>query len=163
MKKLKITSNIHGKQTFLVDDEDFQRVKDWGGKWTLVKKRGMYYAQKSVKRVRGKGTPRKIIELQRFVMQPKEGEYVDHINKNTLDNRRENLRVCTNAANLRNGRMRKNNTSGVIGVWFDKRRKKNFWIAEIKVMYKKIYLGGYTNRNDAINARKVAELKYWNI
>ena len=102
-----------------------------------------------------------LIEIHRFIMKPKKGEYVDHINGDTLDNRRSNLRVCTNAANLRNGRIRQNNTSGKTGVWQDKRSGK--WVAEIKVNYKKISLGRSKSFEEAIKLRKQAEKKYWSI
>ena len=56
---------------------------------------------------------------------------VDHLNGNTLDNRKENLRICTNADNLKHRvNLPKNNTSGILGVRYRKDRDK--WYAEIK-------------------------------
>lgn len=52
-----------------------------------------------------------------------------------------------------------NNTSGIRGVWFDKRN--NAWAAEIKFRGKKMFLGRYKDKNDAIKARKTAETKYF--
>ena len=52
----------------------------------------------------------------------------------------------------------RNNTSGVCGVSLDKRTGK--WIAQIMVDYKYIYLGKFNGKNDAILARKKAEIKY---
>ena len=58
----------------------------------------------------------KYIILSRLLMNPIEDEVVDHINGDRLDNRKENLRVCTQAENLRNRKMNKNNSAGFKGV-----------------------------------------------
>lgn len=104
-------------------------------------------------------TKQGIIEMHRFIMNFPKGKYVDHINHNTLDNRKCNLRICNNGDNLRNGKIRTNNKSGYNGIYFDKNRNK--WLAEIKVNYKKIFLGRYVNIEDAIKTRKEAEKKYF--
>jgi hypothetical protein len=152
MKKWKISSKTFGTQYILLDDIDYEGMKLLGGKWSLGGKRGRFYAQK---RFNGQ-----LIEMHRYFMQPKKGEYVDHINRNTLDNQRKNLRICSNSANLRNGRIRSNNSSGITGVRWEKSRNK--WVAKMKVFYKDVFLGRYVTLKDAINARKQAEKKYWN-
>lgn len=55
---------------------------------------------------------------------------VDHINGNRADNRKSNLRICTNQENSMNRNKNKNNTSGYKGVVYDKERKK--WRARIQ-------------------------------
>ena len=85
---------------------------------------------------------------------------VDHINRNKRDNRRENLRLANKSLNAFNSKIYKNNKSGVTGVYFRKDTKK--WTAEIKVNYRKICLGCYETKEEAINARKKAEQKYIN-
>jgi hypothetical protein len=69
---------------------------------------------------------------------------IDHINGNTLDNRFKNLRLASNADNNKNQKKPKNNTSGFKGVVWHKISKK--WNAQIKVNYKRIHLGYYTNK-----------------
>lgn len=87
-------------------------------------------------------------------------EYVDHINGNTLDNRKQNLRIVSNADNLKNRtKLPSNNTSGVIGVRY--RKDRNKWYAEIQYNNNKINLGSYIEKNDAIKVRLAAELKYF--
>ena len=83
----------------------------------------------------------------------------DHIDRNPLNNRRNNLRQCTDAENKRNRSKSKNNTSGFIGVSFDK--SKNKWVAYINMEQRQSKLGTFVNQNDAIIARLKAEKEYY--
>lgn len=102
------------------------------------------------------GNPNNNILLHRYIMGDiPNGYYVDHINRNTKDNRLENLRICTPQENTFNGSISKNNTSGAIGVTFSK--GKNKWKAYINKPNKQVFLGYYSNIEDAIKARLIAE------
>lgn len=79
---------------------------------------------------------------------------IDHINGDTLDNRRENLRIVTPAENAKNVRKRINNTSGYTGVWFNK--NKNLWTAEIQLNNRKIHIGNYDEKYEANIAYRAA-------
>lgn len=153
MKKLTIVSKTHGAHDVLLDDADYKKIQSEPGTWYLSLKREKFYVQKHTKTG--------VVEIQRWLLNPPKGLYVDHINRNPLDNRRKNLRICTNAANLRNGRVRTTNKSGVSGVCWDKERNK--WATEIRVNYKKIFLGRFSNFKDAVKARKLAEERYWSV
>ena len=83
---------------------------------------------------------------------------IDHINGNNLDNRIENLRDVSNAENARNKTRFSNNTSGVTGVYWYERYKK--WNVKCDMNGKSYNLGYFTHKEDAIAARKEAELKY---
>lgn len=86
------------------------------------------------------------------------GETVDHINRDRLDNRRENLRPATRLQNIRN----KTKTKGVgkiLGVSWSKEKKK--WKSYITVGYNQISLGYFKNEEDAIVSRLNAEVKYF--
>lgn len=133
------------KAFFLVDDID-SWVTQY--RWSLIGKG--YVARKE------KG---KSIQLHRELFNPEdiEGKVVDHINGNPLDNRRQNLRVCTVGENNRNNRGRSQGTSGVTGVSC----YNNKWKARIKINRKDIHLGVFDNKEDAIKARKEAEVKYF--
>ena len=84
---------------------------------------------------------------------------VDHINRNTLDNRKENLRLATMQQNAMNRSVQPNNTSGIPGVSW--RKDRNKWRAFITINGKQKALGLYENKEDAIAARKLAEEKYF--
>jgi len=85
-----------------------------------------------------------------------DGMVVDHINHNTLDNRRCNLRVCTQNQNRYNLNLRKNNQSGYKGVSF----KHNHWEVQLKKDKKYIYGGSFKDKIEAAKAydKKAKEL-----
>ncbi len=76
---------------------------------------------------------------------------VDHINRIKDDNRWVNLRHVSHQCNLRNISIRKNNTSGATGIYFDKHNNK--FMARIMVNRKTIHLGRFKNFDDAVMAR----------
>jgi len=83
---------------------------------------------------------------------------LDHIDGNKANNAITNLREVTAQENMRNRRIQKNNTSGHVGVRWNKVESK--WQAEIRVSGISIYLGLYPDIEDAIAARQAAEIKY---
>lgn len=85
--------------------------------------------------------------------------YVDHIYHKKYDNRRSQLRRANDLLNARNRVTPSNNTSGIKGVSWRKREQK--WRAYITVNHKRIELGDFINKEDAIAARKKAEEKYF--
>lgn len=113
----------------LVDAEDYPRVSQLN--WNFSKA-GTGYAIS-----RGK----KGVLMHRLILDAPKGVSVDHINGNTLDNRKINLRLCSHAENMANRKLHKNNTSGYKGVYFDKATSK--WCAEIKKNGVKIRIGRY--------------------
>jgi hypothetical protein len=70
-----------------------------------------------------------------------EGLQIDHIDGDRSNNHIDNLRVCTNAENSRNGKLRVSNTSGIKGVTWSKARSG--WQVQIKKDYKNHYFGTY--------------------
>ena len=83
---------------------------------------------------------------------------LDHINRVRSDNRIGNLRLSTRAENLQNQSMRSNNTSGHVGVSWYKRDQK--WMAQIKINYKTINLGFFTDLTEAISAYASAKAQF---
>ena len=82
---------------------------------------------------------------------------IDHIDRDRTNNKICNLRISNAADNAHNCSIRKNNTSGVHGVSFDKRSGK--WLAKICINRKQIFLGHFERIEDARIARVNAELK----
>ena len=83
----------------------------------------------------------------------------DHIDRNPLNNRRNNLRCATIKDNSKNKKLYKNNTSGITGVTWESDRSK--WKAFIKIDGKESRLGNFINKEDAIKTRLEAEVKYF--
>jgi hypothetical protein len=88
-------------------------------------------------------------------------QFIDHKEGHTLDNRKDKLQICNNKENLRKQQFRLNNTSGHTGVHWYPYNNVNKWMAKIVVDYKCVNLGYYNDIEDAIKARKDAELKYF--
>lgn len=87
------------------------------------------------------------------------GFCVDHIDRNKLNNRRSNLRICRQRDNAKNQSVRIDNTSGFTGVYKDK--QTGAWWAEITADGEKHYLGRFQNFGDAVRARIEGEKEYF--
>ncbi|MDU7405660.1 MAG: HNH endonuclease signature motif containing protein [Citrobacter portucalensis] len=83
---------------------------------------------------------------------------IDHINHDRLDNRIENLRLVSHQDNAKNRSKTSRNTSGVVGVSWDKKRCK--WYAFIKVDGVMRNLGMYSDFDAAVKVRVAAERKF---
>ena len=83
----------------------------------------------------------------------------DHIDHNELNNLKSNLRPATQSENAKNRKLSTNNTSGVTGVGWHKR--KQMWQSRININGKRTTLGYYEDKNEAIKVRLQAELIYY--
>jgi hypothetical protein len=102
---------------------------------------------------------KKTIKMHAFLFGTEIGLVNDHINRNKLDNRKNNIRKTSYTINSRNVSLASNNKSGRTGVNWDKGYKR--WQARISVNRHIIKLGYFENKEDAIKARQEAETKYW--
>lgn len=150
MDKIDISTPKYPNTFAIVDDENFKYLNQW--KWHFT--HGYATRNKYIRETQ-KG---KRVSMHRLVNKTPEGLDTDHINRNKLDNRKVNLRTVTRQKNMRNTGLVITNTSGHKGVYKDKQLNK--WRAYIKVDAKQIYLGSYTKIEDAVTARKQAEIKY---
>jgi hypothetical protein len=131
----------------LIDTEDLPKVIDFENKWIVCKNRYFIYAHIEIK----SDGKRKALKLHRLVMDAPKGFVVDNINHNTLDNRKSNLRVCTNAENCQNfDRARKTNRSGALGVYYHARAQ--LWIATVSKKGHKRIQKGYETFEEAKEA-----------
>ena len=131
----------------IVDEADFERLNRY--KWHAICIRGKWYAR----RCPG-GKP---IMMHREIMNAPADKLVDHIDGNGLNNRRCNLRLCTQQQNMQNRRPLIR-TSKFKGVWYCKRTRK--WVATIVLDGKTIHLGRFDDEIEAARAydRKAIEL-----
>jgi hypothetical protein len=141
------TSNTN--KEFYFDLEDYDKIKKYC--WYENSVNGKYSRIQTVDPDNHKSTI-KLHQLLGF-------KCGDHINRNTFDNRKINLRQATTAENSYNKSIRSDNTSGVIGVSFGKHVNK--WIVQLSVNQHNMYLGCFTEIDDAIRTRLNAEVKYF--
>lgn len=80
----------------------------------------------------------------------------DHINGIRDDNRWENIRSVTHRENCLNQRMPRHNSTGFVGIY----KEQGKWRARVQFNKKNIHLGCFDDLNDAISARKAANLKF---
>lgn len=134
---------------FYFDLDDYDLIK--GYYWQEYTNNKGYHSVRAYIR-----SEKRFIKMHRLLV---EWQLVDHINRNPLDNRRDNLRRATIQKNNWNKSKQKNNTSGVSGVSWHKQKQN--WSASISCDKKQYHLGYFINKNDAIRARLNAEVKYF--
>ena len=146
MKRIKLTQGKYA----LVDDADFEWLSSF--KWYPLGRLKKYVYKHS------HGRNGKIILLHRLIMDCPQGKEVDHKDNNGFNNQRKNLRICTSSENQCNRGKTKSNTSGSVGIRWHKSDKK--WEAFIGKDKKWIHLGNFKTKEEAVRARKKAEIKY---
>jgi hypothetical protein len=147
MKKIRLP---HGKYT-IVDDDDFDNLNQY--KWHVHTKG---YAVRHGKSDDGLG---RTIRMHREILCAPEGLQVDHINRDKLDNRKNNLRLCNNSQNHMNKNVRVDNSSGHPGVSWSKISNK--WHVYLNIDGVRKNLGFYSDIKRAIAARVKAEKKFY--
>ena len=134
-------------EKFYFDLEDYDKIKDYC--WFNTK--GYICALCDNKRTL----------MHRLITNCPDNMVVDHIGgeETRSDNRKQNLRICTISQNNMNRKITSRNTSGVVGVAWDKNKKK--WEATIRINKKQVHLGLFDNFEDAVATRKQSEEKYF--
>lgn len=132
----------------IVDPEDYDIIS--GMKWCVTNSRGQLRALHSKRN----GSKINTILMSRYIMDCPENMVVDHINHNTLDNRRCNLRICTRSENMRN-----RVSHGCKGV----SRHYSKWRSRITINGETIIIGDFIDKQDAILAYNNAAIQYHGI
>ena len=138
------TSNTN--QEFYFDLEDYNLIKDYCWFEHIL---GKYHV------IEAHMSDDSIIRMHWLIV----GKDYDHVDRNLLNNKRNNLRKATDSENNCNHSLSSNNTSGITGVGWDKRSKQ--WVARISINKKYSHIGHFNNKEDAIRARLQAEMKYY--
>src|SRR5512145_1943639 len=152
MKRIPLTQG----QFALVDDEDFVRLSafKWCAYWESHTK--SYYARRNSPTVNGK---RGTIYMHREIINTPKDSIIDHVNHDTLDNRHENIRICTERQNRYNQSLRCDNTSGFKGVVWHKRYEK--WYTMISVNGKRKHIGCFSTASEAAVAYDRSVIEYY--
>lgn len=145
-----IIYNQHNEERcrVIIDTEDVSLIKDY--KWGAHKNQG---ARTEINGVR--------YFIQNLIMKIKtngSSVVIDHINGDTLDNRKSNLRICSQFENSKNQKIRSNNTTGYKGVV---RAKDGKYVAQITYDSKHYHLGRFINKIDAAKTYNEAAIKYF--
>ena len=146
--------------TVIIDkcDEDVSCQQSW----FAIKKDHMFYVVTNIydKNLTNKSKLKRVYFHRYILGEIPKGMVVDHINGNSLDNRRSNLRVVRQQQNKRNlGGALTNSKSGVRGVYWHKQRNK--WAASIRHDGKNISLGLHDDIEEARKARLEKEFELW--
>lgn len=162
MKKIQVFGGGVDDRFALVDDADFNLLSDYH--WMVLPIRDGGYAYAEIGPLytgKGNRVRKKQETMHVFIMGHKDGHEIDHINRNGLDNRRENLRFVTRSENNFNGKIRKDSLTGIRGVSLTHLRHGDYWRPYIGVKGVRIELGVTKDKNEAIRRRKEAEQKYY--
>lgn len=133
----------------LLDLEDVEKVLSVGS-WHAIedktlKETNYYICHRYNNKKQGKGC----IKLHRLLMDCPEGMVIDHINHNTCDNRKHNLRICTRFENQQNLR---SNKSGIVGVYKRVRKGRTSWVGKIS-KNNSAYAKEFKTKEEAIKYR----------
>lgn len=150
MKKIYL-SGVLGKGKFaIVDDEDYETINK--NKWNLsfngYAQRIVYIGTLNGKKIRKSEKMHRVLNKTPIEMD------TDHINRDKLDNRKKNLRICTHNENLHN--QKRSGSSEFKGVY----KKKNRWQSAIYSNYMRIFLGSFKTKEEAALAYNEAAKKY---
>lgn len=135
----------------IIDAEDAEKILQHS--WYL---RCNGYAGRSARNPNG-GNQITIL-MHRELIEVPDGMFIDHINRDRLDNRKCNFRIVTRAQNMMNKSQYRNNTSGFRGVTWMK--SEQLWVARIDHNRKAIFLGYFKDPEEAARAYDAAAREY---
>lgn len=148
IKYIELENHIEGilpdGYVFLIDKDDYSLIRN--NSWHILNKNSNDTYMRSTK----------LGLMHRLIMNAPDDLQIDHINMNKLDNRKSNLQIVTQQENLHKKSMYKTNKSGCQGVKWNKTLNK--WQVQITRNKQRIHLGVFDNLQDAVIARRKAEI-----
>lgn len=139
------TSNTN--KEFWFDLEDYNKIKDYC--WIEHDK---YICARNINGNKG------IVRIHRLIMEVTDIDIkVDHINHKEYDNRKSELRVCSNQENCMNHKLHSNNTSGKSGITY--RKDTNKWRSRLWFKGKCYNLGSFASYDEAVKVRNDKEIE----
>lgn len=154
-----ITRRNGDKFEALIDLEDYDKIKDmcWHATWHIRSK--WYYIEHTKYLGISNGKPQyQFITLHKFIMKSKEKEDVDHINGDTFDNRKSNLRVINHSDNTKNRqRKNRNNSTGYRNVTL----YNGWYLVQLQINGKNTVLGKFKNVDEAGAFASEMRTKYY--
>lgn len=142
-----IEFKISKQMTTLIDFDDYERLKTdnllkWNAQKVKTTRSEKYYASRNIGKTK--------VYLHRYIMNCPDGFCIDHINGNSLDNRKINLRICSYRENARNIRRPVNGFKGVT------KTKNGKWQAQIELDNTHLTLGVFTKESEAARVYDLA-------
>ena len=141
--KMIVNSPTYGRVETLIDKEDIEKIKKHIWRACLEANK------KSYRFATGQNINTKL--LHRYIMNCPTDKVVDHINRNPLDNRKCNLRICTQYENIANRHNTLSKQSGYKYVYWNK--TNNQWVVRIQKKYHQVYCGCRKKLEDAVLLR----------
>lgn len=141
MKRILLTQGKYA----IVDDGDYGWLSQY--KWCACYMKGLWYAIRSENG--------KYIRMHRQIMNCPANKEIDHLDGQSLDNRKSNMRICTHQENCLNRKANRNSVSKYKGVtWF-----KGKWVSIIRDHTKFLYLGRFVSEINAAKAFDTMAIK----
>jgi hypothetical protein len=159
MREIQLTQG----KVALVSDKDYKYLIQWKWHARRSKHDKTYYASRGTCMKGKKG----VLSMHRVVMNAQKGQMVDHIDRNGLNNQRENLRFCTHGQNRVNAFTSTPKTSKYVGVHLSTQGKKGksyiytCWVASITKDNKFQRIGNYKTEDEAALAYNIKAIEYF--
>jgi hypothetical protein len=145
------TIKTNNNKTIIIDKKDLERVLQYNWFAHYNKSANAYYIHSNTKYI--KGEKRRTIALQRFILEIEDNKIqVDHINHDTTDNRKCNLRACTQHQNSMNRKANKRGSSKYKGVRLN---PYNRWVSYIRHNKIDYYIGTFDTQEKAALAYNI--------
>ncbi len=145
--------------SYSMETGELLKIKERKGKTGWTHKAGQKGYPKDYIKVSHKGDTFRAHRLIWVIVTGEQPNFIDHIDGNGLNNKWENLRSVSRNQNARNKKVSKSNKTGTPDVSWAESRKK--YVAKITDdSHNRVYLGMFDRLEDAVTARKQAEIKY---